>query len=64
MSRWITMAFGAVLILVGAVWVLQGSGVLHGSVMTGQKVWFLIGVLVLLAGVLLVAATAWRKRPR
>ncbi|MBB4687638.1 hypothetical protein [Amycolatopsis jiangsuensis] len=62
MKRWITMAFGVVLILVGAVWVLQGAGVLLGSFMTGQKLWFLIGLVAVLAGVVLVAATARRKR--
>jgi len=33
-------------ILVGAVWILQGSGVLPGSFMTGQSMWLVIGILV------------------
>jgi hypothetical protein len=43
--------------LVGAVWILQGSGVLPGSFMTGQVVWAAIGaVLLLVSGLLLWAA--------
>ncbi|MEQ0559149.1 hypothetical protein ABJI51_08715 [Amycolatopsis sp. NEAU-NG30] len=63
MRRWITLAAGVVLILVGAVWVLQGVGVLTGSFMTGQKLWFLIGLGAFLVGVVLVAANATRRKP-
>ncbi|WP_033293016.1 hypothetical protein [Amycolatopsis jejuensis] len=64
MKRWIALAVGVVLVLVGAVWVLQGAGVLKGSFMTGQKLWFLIGLVAFLGGVVLVAATVRRKRVR
>ncbi|GAA4539277.1 hypothetical protein [Amycolatopsis samaneae] len=64
MKRWIGLAAGVVLVLVGAVWVLQGIGVLEGSFMTGQKLWFLIGLAAFLVGVVLVAATATRRAPR
>jgi hypothetical protein len=60
-KRWITLAIGAVLVLVGAVWVLQGAGVITGSFMTGQKLWFLIGLVAILVGVVAVAATARRS---
>ncbi|WP_326566901.1 hypothetical protein VSH64_34330 [Amycolatopsis rhabdoformis] len=60
MKRWITMAIGAVLVLVGAVWVLQGAGVITGSFMTGQKLWFLVGLVAFLVGVVAIAATARR----
>ncbi|MFE0024805.1 hypothetical protein [Amycolatopsis sp. NPDC059021] len=63
MKRWILLAVGVVLALVGAVWVLQGIGVLGGSFMTGQKLWFLIGLIAFLGGVVLVAATATRRKP-
>jgi len=63
MKRWITLAAGVVLVLVGAVWVLQGIGVVTGSFMTGQKLWFLIGLAAFLAGVVLIAATATRRKP-
>ncbi|QRP46466.1 hypothetical protein [Amycolatopsis sp. FDAARGOS 1241] len=64
MKRWITLAVGAVLVLVGAVWVLQGAGVITGSFMTGQKLWFLIGLVAFLVGVVLVAATTRRTARR
>ncbi|UOZ08549.1 MULTISPECIES: hypothetical protein [unclassified Amycolatopsis] len=62
MKRWITFAVGVVLLLVGAVWVLQGLGVITGSFMTGQKLWFLIGLVAFLAGIVLVAANVTRRR--
>ncbi|GHG38788.1 MULTISPECIES: hypothetical protein [Amycolatopsis] len=61
MRRWITLAAGVVLVLVGAVWVLQGIGVITGSFMTGQKLWFLIGLVAFLVGVVLVAANLTRR---
>ncbi|WET79309.1 hypothetical protein P3102_35680 [Amycolatopsis sp. QT-25] len=62
MKRWVTLTIGLVLLLVGGVWVLQGIGVLTGSFMTGQKLWFLIGLVAFLIGVVLVAATVRRSR--
>jgi uncharacterized membrane protein HdeD (DUF308 family) len=62
MRRWITFAVGVVLVLVGAVWVLQGLGVITGSFMTGQKLWFLIGLAAFLVGVVLMAANLTKRR--
>lgn len=41
---------GALLILLGLVWVLQGASILGGSVMSGQSQWLYIGIVVALAG--------------
>ncbi|TME78168.1 MAG: hypothetical protein E6H90_03075 [Chloroflexi bacterium] len=41
-----SLVAGVIAILVGAVWILQGSGVLPGSFMTGQSMWLVIGILV------------------
>jgi hypothetical protein len=47
--------------LIGIVWILQGTGVLPGSFMTGQIVWAAIGaVLLFVSGVLFWSAL----RPR
>ncbi|MEV6440997.1 hypothetical protein [Amycolatopsis sp. NPDC051716] len=62
MKRWITLSAGIVLVLVGAVWVLQGIGVITGSFMTGQKLWFLIGLAAFLVGVVLIAANFTRRK--
>jgi hypothetical protein len=43
---------GALLILVGAVWILQGMDVLGGSGMSGEAIWAVIGVVVVFAGVI------------
>ena len=51
---WIRRTIAVVLLLVGAVWVLQGVGVLGGSFMTGEAVWAVIGVACLGVGVLLL----------
>jgi hypothetical protein len=50
---------GAFLILVGAVWFLQGINVLPGSFMTGQTRWSVYGGLSILVG---IGAIAWSLR--
>ena len=42
---------GALCLLIGSVWILQGINVLPGSFMTGQTKWAVYGGLVFLAGV-------------
>jgi hypothetical protein len=52
-----SVVVGVVLLLVGLLWFLQGIGVISGSFMTGQPVWAIIGlVLLVLAGRLLAEA--------
>ena len=41
---------GAVLALLGVIWILQGMNVLPGSFMTGQMKWAYYGVIALVAG--------------
>jgi len=48
-----SLIVGVIAILVGAVWILQGSGVIPGSFMTGQRMWLYIGIIVALVGVAL-----------
>ena len=55
--------FGILLVLLGAVWSLQGLNVLPGSVMSGQTMWLVIGiVLILLGGWLLWSLRAARGK--
>jgi hypothetical protein len=49
--------------VVGAVWIAQGTDVLHGSGMSGQGQWAVIGGVVALIGFALLAS-AWRIRIR
>jgi hypothetical protein len=41
---WVLRAVGAVAILLGTVWMLQGINVVPGSFMTGQMFWFWAGL--------------------
>ncbi|MGA2042818.1 MAG: hypothetical protein ABSG83_05545 [Roseiarcus sp.] len=52
---------GALLVLIGAVWALQGLGVIGGSFMTGQSQWLIIGVVCAAAG---MVALGWVNRRR
>jgi hypothetical protein len=53
--------FGAILVLVGAIWFLQGINVLPGSFMTGQIRWAVYGGIAILAGISLLLATNRRR---
>lgn len=44
---------GVIAILAGVVWILQGSDVLTGSFMTGQRMWLVIGIIVGVVGLAL-----------
>jgi hypothetical protein len=56
MIRWGVPAVGVVLALIGALWTLQGVGVIGGSVMTGSHFWLIIGLIALVVGIGLI----WR----
>jgi hypothetical protein len=49
---------GVVLVAVGGVWIAQGSGALHGSFMTGEALWTVIGLLAVLFGIALLLGVA------
>lgn len=52
---------GALAVLLGGVWILQGLNVLPGSFMTGDMTWALYGAILAVVG---VAAIFWaRRRP-
>ena len=61
MSRPLLLAIGAVLVVVGVVWFLQGIDVLGGSGMSGKTTWAVIGPIVALVGVA-VGAVGLRRR--
>ena len=53
---------GLILILLGLLWILQGSNVIGGSVMSGQSFWLYVGIVLAIIG---VGVTWWaRRRPR
>ena len=52
---------GALCLLMGSVWFLQGINILPGSFMSGQMKWAIIGGVLLVAGIgLLIAANRRR----
>ena len=53
---------GAVLILIGGVWALQGLNVLRQGAMAGHSEWTLIGGILALAGIVLVVIGAFRRK--
>jgi hypothetical protein len=55
---------GVLLVVVGAVWTLQGLGYLPGSVMSGVTFWAVVGPVVAVVGLVLVARGWPRRRPR
>jgi protein-S-isoprenylcysteine O-methyltransferase Ste14 len=58
---WWRGVVGVVLCLVGAVFTAQGSGALHGSSMTGEGQWTVIGIILIVAGLALIW---WASRVR
>lgn len=53
---------GIVLLLIGALWILQGANIVGGSVMSGQSQWLYVGIVVGLAGAGLLYWTHLRRR--
>jgi hypothetical protein len=54
---------GVLLILIGAIWILQGINVLPGSFMSGQTKWAVNGAIAAAVGLALLAV-ANRRRSR
>jgi uncharacterized membrane protein HdeD (DUF308 family) len=56
------MVIGVLLVLVGAVWFLQGIDILGGSFMSGQILWSVIGAPMIFVGALLIRASRASRR--
>jgi hypothetical protein len=54
---------GILLMLVGAVWFLQGINILPGSFMTGQTQWAIYGGVTFLVGVFALYLVRRTRRP-
>jgi hypothetical protein len=53
---------GALLVLSGGVWFLQGINLLPGSFMTGQIRWALYGGIAVVAGIVMLLLANLRRR--
>lgn len=62
---WIRVVGGALLLLIGGVWVLQGSGATGATGgMNGERQWLLIGLVAAVAGLILLVSGINRLRSR
>jgi hypothetical protein len=59
---WIRVAIGVVLLIVGGVWIGQGVGWIHGSFMTGEALWAVIGAACVAIGVWLLSTAVRSSR--
>lgn len=59
--RWAARVVGILLALVGLLWVLQGANALAGSAMSGQPFWAGAGIVLILAGVVLLSLSLRRR---
>ncbi|HYQ33363.1 MULTISPECIES: hypothetical protein [Intrasporangiaceae] len=62
MTRPVRVIVGVLVLLVGALWTLQGLGYVGGSAMSGNTLWAVIGPIVAVAG-LGLALSRPRRRP-
>jgi hypothetical protein len=58
---WIRRAIAVVLLVVGVIWFFQGVGVIHGSFMTGEAFWAVIGALCVVGGTALLVTRPSRS---
>ena len=61
MRRGLLVVVGVLIAIAGAVWALQGFGLIGGSFMSGTTLWTVIGPVVALVG-LAIAAIGLRRR--
>ena len=53
-QRMVLLVVGVILIAIGALWTLQGVGVVGGSAMSGVTLWAIVCPAVAVGGILLV----------
>lgn len=56
------VAIAIVLLVIGLVWVGQGIGLIHGSFMTGEAVWAVIGAIAILFALALLQSVQRERR--
>ena len=60
----LSLVLGLIALITGGVWILQGVGIIPGSFMSGQSMWFLIGLVVAAVGLALIYNGIRRTAPR
>ena len=60
--KWLLKILGVILVLVGAVWILQGVNILPGSFMSGHILYSILGIILGAIGIyLFTSANRMRK---
>ncbi len=59
--KWVLIVIGIVLVIVGVIWLLQGSNVLSFGAMAGHRRWIALGALLGIVGIILIVAGARRR---
>ncbi len=59
--RWVRLVIAAVLVLVGLVWIGQGTGNVAGSAMSGQSMWAYIGGALVIVGLVIAVWELFRR---
>ncbi|ROT33412.1 hypothetical protein [Micromonospora sp. HM5-17] len=54
MRGWFRLTLGLLAVVVGALWTLQGLGLLEDSVLSGELVWAVVGPGLVLVGLVLL----------
>jgi hypothetical protein len=60
--RVLVTIIGVLLVVLGAIWFLQGINVLPGSFMTGDIHWAIYGAIAVIVGIILIAVSRRRRR--
>ncbi|MGW1616816.1 hypothetical protein ACWCQZ_47020 [Streptomyces sp. NPDC002285] len=61
-KNWLAFVLGALLILFGVTWTLQGIDVMKGSAMSGATLWAVVGPIVAIIGAVLIGVGVARRR--
>jgi hypothetical protein len=54
MDRRVYSVVGVIIAVFGLIWLLQGAGILSGSVMTGSEFWEIVGAITFIVGLVIV----------
>ena len=60
--KWFLNILGVVLILIGVVWFFQGINVLLGSFMSGNSLYSVLGIILVVVGIIVLAFTNRKRR--
>ena len=63
-ARLAMIIVGVLVVLIGVVWIGQGLGLIAGSVMTGDRTWFYVGIVMVVIGAVLLRFGLRRPRSR